>query len=162
ASPLGGARVAFTIPDERRKADDVPTPAPPSPATAHVLVLAREPQPLLRRIAAAAGDEFTVRGVSDVATAAALATQRAARCAVVVVSDDDAALDDVAALRKAAVDLAVVVMTSADDIDLGAAALRAGVEEALTDEVDGPRLRDAIRYAIQRKAVDAQLETEAR
>lgn len=87
----------------------------------------------------------------------AVASARIAQCALVDLGLPDASgLEAVAALREAAPELAVVVLTGLGDRQRGVEAVAAGAQDYLVKgEVDGPSLARAIRYAIERVQAEA-------
>ncbi len=89
--------------------------------------------------------------------AEAVGSARIAQCALVDLGLPDASgLEAVAALRDAAPDLAVVVLTGLGDRQRGLEAVAAGAQDYLVKgEVDGPALARAIRYAIERREAEA-------
>ncbi len=89
--------------------------------------------------------------------AEAVAAARGAQCALVDLGLPDArGLEAVAALRAAAPDLAVVVLTGLGDRQRGIEAVAAGAQDYLVKgEVDGPALARAIRYAVERRQAEA-------
>jgi serine phosphatase RsbU (regulator of sigma subunit) len=84
---------------------------------------------------------------------------RVAQCALVDLGLPDASgLEAIEALREAAPDLAVVVLTGLGDRQRGLEAVAAGAQDYLVKgEVDGPVLARAIRYAIERRQAEADL-----
>lgn len=77
-------------------------------------------------------------------------------CALVDLGLPDATgLDGLADLRKAAPDMAVVVLTGLSDRAVGLAAVAAGAQDFLVKgEVDGARLERAVHYAIERRRAE--------
>lgn len=95
---------------------------------------------------------------TPVSTAACLAEaldrlQQGASCLVLDLGLPDATgLESVVALREAAPDVPVVVLTGLMDEAMGAQAVAAGAQDYLVkNEVDGRLLAHAIRYAVERK-----------
>jgi len=75
---------------------------------------------------------------------------------------DSTGLETVAAIRRAAPDLPVVVFTGLDDEATGLDAVQQGCEEYLVKgQGDGAQIRRTIRYAIERKAAAADRDRAA-
>jgi diguanylate cyclase (GGDEF)-like protein len=73
---------------------------------------------------------------------------------------DESGLDTLRRIVGSAGRASVVVMTGAGDEELGMAAIEAGAQDYLVKgQVDGPRLRRALRFAIERNDRRLQLET---
>lgn len=72
---------------------------------------------------------------------------------------DETGMDTVRRIQAAAGRASVVVMTGAGDEELGVSAMQEGAQDYLVKgQVDGPILRRALRYAIQRNQMRRQLE----
>ncbi|HEV7720909.1 MAG TPA: SpoIIE family protein phosphatase [Iamia sp.] len=101
------------------------------------------------------GEAISLRRARTLAEAVGAA--RGAACALVDLGLPDASgLEAVAALREAAPELAVVVLTGLGDRQKGTEALAAGAQDYLVKgEVDGPALARAIRYAVERRQTEA-------
>ncbi|HUG40592.1 MAG TPA: Glu/Leu/Phe/Val dehydrogenase dimerization domain-containing protein [Longimicrobiales bacterium] len=68
--------------------------------------------------------------------------------------DGRGAMDTFARVQAAAPELPIVILTDVDDARLAARAVEAGAQDYLTeDEIDGPALIRAIRYALERTRV---------
>jgi serine phosphatase RsbU (regulator of sigma subunit) len=89
--------------------------------------------------------------------AEAVPQARVAQCALVDLGLPDASgLEAIEALRDAAPELAVVVLTGLGDRQRGLEAVAAGAQDYLVKgEVDGQVLARAIRYAIERRQAEA-------
>jgi len=87
----------------------------------------------------------------------------AADCALLDLSLPDASgLEALVALRAMAEDLPIIVVSGFDDLDLALSALGFGADDYLVkNHLDGDTLRRAIRYAIERRRLRAQLAQEA-
>jgi diguanylate cyclase (GGDEF)-like protein len=73
---------------------------------------------------------------------------------------DESGLDTLRRVLGSAGRASVVVMTGAGDEELGMAAIETGAQDYLVKgQVDGPRLRRALRFAIERNDRRLQLET---
>jgi len=73
---------------------------------------------------------------------------------------DESGLDTLRRILGSAGRASVVVMTGAGDEELGMAAIETGAQDYLVKgQVDGPRLRRALRFAIERNDRRLQLET---
>ncbi|MFC0038420.1 SpoIIE family protein phosphatase [Actinomadura rayongensis] len=81
---------------------------------------------------------------------------RSLHCVIVDLSLPDASgLEVLRQVLKAAPDIAVLVLTGLADAHVGVAAVGAGAQDYLVkQDVDGPLLSRAIRYAIERKRAD--------
>lgn len=110
---------------------------------------------LVEELVIDSGEAITLKRAATLADA--VASARGAQCALVDLGLPDAAgLDAVTALRRAAPDLAVVVLTGLDDRQRGIEALAAGAQDYLVKgEVDGDSLSRAIRYAVERRRAEA-------
>jgi diguanylate cyclase (GGDEF)-like protein len=72
-------------------------------------------------------------------------------------------LDAVRALRAAAPDLPILVLTGLDDAATAAAALAAGAQDYVPKDDVAPRLLDrAVRYAVERARAEAEVRRSAR
>lgn len=110
---------------------------------------------LVEELVIDSGEAITLKRAATLAEA--VASARGAQCALVDLGLPDAAgLDAVTALRRAAPDLAVVVLTGLNDRQRGIEALAAGAQDYLVKgEVDGDSLARAIRYAVERRRAEA-------
>jgi DNA-binding NarL/FixJ family response regulator len=83
----------------------------------------------------------------------------AASCAILDLSLPDASgLEALHALRAMSADLPIIVLTGFDDLDVGLSAIRHGAEDYLIKNyADGDSLQRAIRYAIERRRLIAEL-----
>ncbi|HEX7135590.1 MAG TPA: SpoIIE family protein phosphatase [Iamia sp.] len=110
---------------------------------------------LVEELVIDAEEAITLRRVTTLAEA--VRSARGAQCALVDLGLPDArGLEAVAALREAAPDLAVVVLTGLGDRPRGLEAVAAGAQDYLVKgEVDGPALARAIRYAVERRHAEA-------
>lgn len=92
---------------------------------------------------------------------AARTSNAASRCDVILLDYRLGALDGLevlAAFMKEGVECPIILMTGQDDFDLGRQALRLGAADyVVKGSVTGDLLERAIRYAIERKAMDLQL-----
>ena len=115
---------------------------------------------MLQRTALAA---FELVQVARLADADPHLSDSTVQCVILDLSLPDASgVVAVTRLLARAPDLPVVVLTGWDDEELGLAAVQAGAQDYLTKQsVDGPGLARAVRYAVERKRVEAELAHRA-
>src|SRR5271157_2313562 len=71
---------------------------------------------------------------------------------------DSAGLDTLRSVRQANSDMAIVVLTGNDDVQMGLAAIQEGAQDYLVKgQIDGHLLTRSIRYAIERKKAEERL-----
>jgi serine phosphatase RsbU (regulator of sigma subunit) len=130
--------------------------APPSLAATDVLLVEDDDGDalLVEELVVDAEEAIVLRRARTLAEGVQQA--RVAQCALVDLGLPDASgLKAIAALRSAAPDLAVVVLTGLGDRQRGVEAVAAGAQDYLVKgEVDGPALARAIRYAIERRQAE--------
>lgn len=110
---------------------------------------------LVEELVIDAEEAIVLRRARSLAEAVAMA--RVAQCALLDLGLPDASgLEAIEALRDAAPELAVVVLTGLGDRQRGIEAVAAGAQDYLVKgEVEGQTLARAIRYAIERRQAEA-------
>jgi diguanylate cyclase (GGDEF)-like protein len=111
----------------------------------------------------AASLHYEVRSAPSIAAALRDLTAQNADCVLLDLTLPDAkGLAAIERVRLVAPATPIVVVTPADDDALARAALREGAQDQLTKgRFDADRLARSIRYAVKRKALDAELANDA-
>jgi diguanylate cyclase len=154
--PMDQEGIVIHLPGESRR-----NPRRAASERAPLLVIEDSPgdaelvQALLRRSTV---QVFDVTSVSTLAGALPLLDDAA--CVLLDLALPDAeGLDGLKAVRLAAPDVPVVVLTGCADEDLGLEALRQGAQDYLVKgEIDGRQLSRTIRYAMERAQAEARMQ----
>lgn len=186
----GGARVTFTLPwvapavPETRPLPELASavtplasaggtanlaPAPPPAGTPRVLLVEDSDEhaalvaaSLRQAGSAPSAEPYDVCRVSDLRAArAALATDRFICVLLDLSLPDGDGLESLTQVLAVAPGTAVVVLTSRDDEALAVAAVQRGAQDYVVKGVHPALLARAVRYAIERKSLEAQLARQA-
>jgi diguanylate cyclase (GGDEF)-like protein len=170
-NPGGGSRFHFTLPDvtARHEAPSAERGRPAEEAAArHTDVLVVEDatadaSSVASVLGEATGLHYEVRSAPSVTAALRDLHAQSADCVLLDLSLPDAkGLAAIARVHAVAPTTPIVVVTPADDDALARAALREGAQDQLTKgRFDADRLARSIRYAVKRKALDAELANDA-
>lgn len=184
-APGGGTRVTFTVPGatigQTPPAPSAPQVVPPvAPLTVPVAgrgglgVADGEPTVLLiedsddhaalvtASLSQAQRERYAVWRVCDLGAARrALATDRFACVLLDLSLPDGEGLESLTQILAVAPGIPVVVLTSRDDEAMAVAAVQRGAQDYVVKGVDSAILARAVRYAIERKSLEAQLAQQA-
>ena len=170
-NPGGGSRFHFTLPDVSAR-EEAPTAKRGRPseevAAPHTDVLVVEEassdtSSVASMLGDASGLHYEVRAAPSVTAALRDLHAQNADCVLLDLSLPDAkGLAAIERVRSVAPTTPIVVVTAPDDDALARAALREGAQDQLTKgRFDTDRLTRSIRYAVKRKALDAELANDA-
>jgi diguanylate cyclase (GGDEF)-like protein len=170
-NPGGGSRFHFTLPDvpARHEAPTAENRWPAERAAApHIDVLVVEDASSDTSIVASGLGEATalhyaVRSAPSVAAALRDLAAQNTDCVLLDLTVPDAqGLAAIERVRAVAPSTPIVVVTPPEDDALARAALREGAQDQVTKgRFDADRLARSIRYAVKRKALDAELANDA-
>jgi diguanylate cyclase (GGDEF)-like protein len=170
-NPGGGSRFHFTLPDVPARFD-APSAEPRRPTeeapARHIDVLVVEDASsdapgVASALSEATASHYKVRSASSVAAALGDLAAQNADCVLLDLGLPDAkGLAAIERVRAVAPTTPIVVVTPPEDDALARAALREGAQDQLTKgRFDADRLTRSIRYAVKRKALDAELANDA-
>lgn len=142
-------------------------PTAPGPGSSTRVLLVEDSDPHARLVSAtleeAPGPPYVLRHVTDLRQAQMVLGSEEVDCILLDLSlPDGEGLGSLAAVRSMRPSTPVVVLTSRADESLAVAAVQQGAQDYLVKGALDPRaLGRSIRYAIERKALEAQLARQA-